>query len=149
MVSPTVVLLEAPHRIEALAKALAVLGERPVTVGRELTKQFEEIATVPAQALATWLAADTQRTRGEFALVLHATAQPKPQDDGLRVLAAFHGLLPGTTTDILSWMNRALPATGESPAANVRRKGYESESEITRSPLTTLTRKAAAKNNEL
>jgi len=66
-----------------------------------------------------------------------------------KFLAAFHGLLPGTTTDILSWMNRALPATGESPAANVRRKGYESESEITRSPLTTLTRKAAAKNNEL
>ena len=65
-----------------------------------------------------------------------------------KFLAAFHGLLPGTTTDILSWMNRALPATGESPAANVRRKGYESESALTRSPLTTLTRKAAAKNNE-
>jgi len=43
-----VVLLEAPHRIEALAGALATLGERPVTFGRELTKQFEEIATVPA-----------------------------------------------------------------------------------------------------
>ena len=46
-----VVLLEAPHRIEALAGALAALGERPVTVGRELTKQFEEIATVPRQRL--------------------------------------------------------------------------------------------------
>ena len=65
-----------------------------------------------------------------------------------KFLAAFHGLLPGTTTDILSWMNRALPATGESPAANVRRKGYESESTITRSSLTALTREAAAKNNE-
>ncbi|MBO2012628.1 SDR family NAD(P)-dependent oxidoreductase [Hymenobacter negativus] len=65
-----------------------------------------------------------------------------------KFLAAFHGLLPGTTTDILSWMNRALPATGESAAANARRTGFESESEITRSPLTTLTRKAAAKNNE-
>jgi NAD(P)-dependent dehydrogenase (short-subunit alcohol dehydrogenase family) len=66
-----------------------------------------------------------------------------------KFLAAFHGLLPGTTTNILSWMNRALPATGESAAANVRRTGFESESDITRSPLTTLTRKAAAKNNEL
>jgi NAD(P)-dependent dehydrogenase (short-subunit alcohol dehydrogenase family) len=65
-----------------------------------------------------------------------------------KFLAAFHGLLPGTTTDILSWMNRALPATGESPAANVRRTGFESESDITRSPLTALNRKAAAKNNE-
>jgi len=74
-----VVLLEAPHRIEALARALAVLGTRPVTVGRELTKQFEEIATVPAQALADWLTAGAQRTRGEFALLLH----PQPaQVDG-------------------------------------------------------------------
>jgi hypothetical protein len=65
-----------------------------------------------------------------------------------KLLAAFHGLLPGTTTDILSWMNRALPATGESPAANVRRTGFQSESTITRSPITKLTRKAAAQNNE-
>jgi 16S rRNA (cytidine1402-2'-O)-methyltransferase len=43
-----VVLLEAPHRIEALAGALAALGERPVTFGRELTKQFEDIVTLPA-----------------------------------------------------------------------------------------------------
>ena len=66
-----------------------------------------------------------------------------------KFLAAFHGLLPGTTTDILSWMNSALPATGESAAANVRRTGFQSESAITRSPLTGLSRKAAAKNNEL
>ncbi|HEX8330558.1 MAG TPA: SDR family oxidoreductase [Hymenobacter sp.] len=65
-----------------------------------------------------------------------------------KFLSAFHGLLPGTTTDILSWLNRALPATGESAAANVRRLGSESESEITRSPLTALTRKAARENNE-
>jgi 16S rRNA (cytidine1402-2'-O)-methyltransferase len=68
----TQVLLEAPHRIEATATALAALGPRPVTVGRELTKQFEEIATVPAQDLSAWLQANTQRTRGEFALVVHA-----------------------------------------------------------------------------
>lgn len=66
-----VVLLEAPHRIEALAKALSVLGERRVTVGRELTKQFEEIATVPASGMMDWLAIDANRLRGEFALVLH------------------------------------------------------------------------------
>jgi 16S rRNA (cytidine1402-2'-O)-methyltransferase len=76
----SVVLLEAPHRIEALARALAILGERRVTVGRELTKQFEEIATVAAAALPEWFAAGRDRTRGEFALVLH----PKPvaADDG-------------------------------------------------------------------
>jgi len=71
------VLLEAPHRIEALAAALAVLGTRPVTVGRELTKQFEEIATVAAQDLTAWLQSNAQRTRGEFALVVHAQAQER------------------------------------------------------------------------
>lgn len=71
-----VVLLEAPHRIEALAQALATLGQRPVTVGRELTKQFEDIATLPACGLSAWLAADSHRSRGEFALVLHAQAGP-------------------------------------------------------------------------
>ena len=76
----SVVLLEAPHRIEALARALAVLGERRVTVGRELTKQFEEIATVAAAALPDWFAAGRDRTRGEFALVLHPKAVA--EDDG-------------------------------------------------------------------
>ncbi|RZL92447.1 MAG: 16S rRNA (cytidine(1402)-2'-O)-methyltransferase, partial [Variovorax sp.] len=70
----SVVLLEAPHRIEALARALAVLGERRITIGRELTKQFEEIATVPAGDIAAWFAAGRDRTRGEFALVLHPVA---------------------------------------------------------------------------
>ena len=70
----TQVLLEAPHRIEALATALAHLGDRMVTVGRELTKQFEEISTVPANSLSDWIRANTQRTRGEFALVVHAQA---------------------------------------------------------------------------
>lgn len=83
------VLLEAPHRIEALALALSVLGERLVTVGRELTKQFEEIATVPADALVAWLAADANRLRGEFVLVLHplqATAEVAQDDRVLKLL---------------------------------------------------------------
>lgn len=88
------VLLEAPHRIEALARALAALGARPVTVGRELTKQFEEIATVAAQGLPAWLAAQSTRTRGEFALVVHpALASAAPTQD-LRVLQLLLPELP-------------------------------------------------------
>jgi len=79
-----VVLLEAPHRVAALAQALAALGQRPLTVGRELTKQFEEITTLAAADFAGWLAQDSNRTRGEFALVLHpgtaeTTATPQPR----------------------------------------------------------------------
>jgi 16S rRNA (cytidine1402-2'-O)-methyltransferase len=71
------VFLEAPHRIEAVAKDLAALGQRPLTVGRELTKQFEEIALMPAAGFSDWLKASTQRSKGEFALVLH----PMPQEN--------------------------------------------------------------------
>lgn len=77
-----VVLLEAPHRIEALAQSLAAAGARRLTIGRELTKQFEEIATVPAQDFAAWLAASAQRRRGEFALVLHPLPAAAGADDG-------------------------------------------------------------------
>ena len=67
------VLFEAPHRIESLAVALGqACPARVLTVGRELTKQFETVHTLPAGQLTAWLAADPNRTRGEFVLVLHA-----------------------------------------------------------------------------
>jgi len=85
------VLLEAPHRMQALAIALSSLGERTLTVGRELSKQFEEIASMRADTLVSWLATDPQRLRGEFTLVVHAPhAQvDAAQDDRiLRLLLA-------------------------------------------------------------
>jgi 16S rRNA (cytidine1402-2'-O)-methyltransferase len=67
------VLFEAPHRIEALARELArACGGRTLTLCRELTKQFESITTLAAAQLPDWLAADANRLRGEFVLVLHA-----------------------------------------------------------------------------
>lgn len=66
-----VVLLEAPHRIASLAQDIASLGERPLTVGRELTKQFEQVHTLACAELAGWLRADASHARGEFALLLH------------------------------------------------------------------------------
>lgn len=89
-----VVLLEAPHRIEPLAQALAALGARAVTVGRELTKQFEDVATMTCADLPRWLAADAQRARGEFVLVLHAMPQAPRPDEGLRVLKLLLPELP-------------------------------------------------------
>jgi 16S rRNA (cytidine1402-2'-O)-methyltransferase len=70
--SRTQVILEAPHRIEALAQQLSVLGERTLTVGRELTKQYEEIHNLSAQDFSAWLQGNANRTRGEFVLVIHA-----------------------------------------------------------------------------
>ena len=90
----SVVLLEAPHRIEALAQALTVFGERPLTVGRELTKQFEEIATVAAQDFSAWLAQDANRIRGEFALVLHPAPSSVASGPDTRVLKLLLAELP-------------------------------------------------------
>jgi 16S rRNA (cytidine1402-2'-O)-methyltransferase len=71
----TTVLFEAPHRIASLATALAErCGARRVTLGRELTKQFETVETLEARDLPAWLAADANRARGEFVLVLHGVA---------------------------------------------------------------------------
>ena len=69
------------------------MGPRLITVGRELTKQFEEIATLPAEGLSAWLAQDSNRLRGEFSLVLHpaaATATQGPQDHRILKLLLDH-----------------------------------------------------------
>jgi len=88
------VLFEAPHRIDALAAALAgACGQRSVTVGRELTKQFETVATMPADELPAWLAADANRSRGEFVLVVHALAATVAEADRPTFDATLHTLL--------------------------------------------------------
>ena len=85
----TQVWLEAPHRIESLAAVWSAgAAARPVTVCRELTKQFETVATMPASELPAWLASDIQRTRGEFVLVLHARDEAVAADGAAQDVAA-------------------------------------------------------------
>ncbi len=88
------IIFEAPHRIEALCRALGdAAPTRRVTLCRELTKQFETIVTLPASALGGWLAEDANRVRGEFVLVVHAPevaaeADAERHDATLRTLLA-------------------------------------------------------------
>ncbi len=90
----TQVLFEAPHRIESLAHGLADgCGARAVTLCRELTKQFECVVTQPAAELPAWLAADANRLRGEFVLVLHAVVAVESADAMARHDAALQTLL--------------------------------------------------------
>ena len=65
-----------------------------MTFGRELTKQFEEIATVPASDGPAWLAADANRLRGEFVVVLHGAPVAADAGDDLRVLKLLLAELP-------------------------------------------------------
>lgn len=91
-------LLEAPHRMAALAQALSTLGTRRLTIGRELTKQFEEIATLAASELPAWLAEQPQRLRGEFVLAIHPAsadaAQAGTHSPGVRILSLLMAELP-------------------------------------------------------
>ncbi len=90
----SIVLLEAPHRIEVVAKALGVLGDRKITIGRELTKQFEEIATFATHEFTAWLQQDSNRLRGEFVLVLHPLVTAAENEDAPRVLKLLLAELP-------------------------------------------------------
>lgn len=91
------VLLEAPHRIIEMAQALALLGDRAVTLAREITKQFEDIATMPACDLVGWLQASPQRVKGEFAIVLHPVAVQQESGEAERVLKLLLAELPTKT----------------------------------------------------
>ena len=80
----SLVLFEAPHRIAALLGALAAaMPDRRLTLCRELTKQFETVATMDAATAPAWLAADANRARGEFVLVLHAMPAVAGTQDAL------------------------------------------------------------------
>ena len=72
----TVVLYEAPHRLErTMADLLAVCGQnRPVAVCRELTKLFEEVIR------GTLGTVDVGTPRGEYVLVLGGAVPSQPGD---------------------------------------------------------------------
>jgi 16S rRNA (cytidine1402-2'-O)-methyltransferase len=122
------VLLEAPHRIEALAKDLGALGERMLTVGRELTKQFEEVAHIKAQDFSAWLQANANRTRGEFVLLVHpqsAAAEVEGSVDlaALRTLDVLLKELPLKTAVKLCAEITGQPRNALYDAALARRQG--------------------------
>ena len=68
----TLVFYEAPHRIIECVNDLAAIfgGERQITFARELTKLFESIHTLSLASAAEWLAADQNRQKGEFVLIV-------------------------------------------------------------------------------
>ena len=77
----TLVFYESPHRVLATLAAIGdVFGETPLVVGRELTKQFEEIVEGTAAALAERFAKGT--ARGEFTVVIpHTKGRAEPDAD--------------------------------------------------------------------
>jgi len=70
----TLVFYEAPHRIEETVADLVGLleADREIVIAREITKLFEQIERMPLPAAPAWLAADENRRRGEFVLLVSA-----------------------------------------------------------------------------
>lgn len=85
----TIVLYEAPHRVERTVADLAAVlgGDRPVAVARELTKLHEEVWRGTLDGAAAWLA--TTPPRGELVLVVGGAPAPaEATDDEVRAALA-------------------------------------------------------------
>ena len=64
-----VVLFEAPHRIRRLlGEILEILGDRRITIARELTKVHEELVSKPISVYLT----DLKEPVGEYTVIIHA-----------------------------------------------------------------------------
>ncbi|MFF1883993.1 16S rRNA (cytidine(1402)-2'-O)-methyltransferase [Pseudarthrobacter sp. NPDC058196] len=79
----TMVFFEAPHRLEAMLRALRERfgPDRPIAVCRELTKTYEEVIRGTIGELLQW--AEGNEVRGEIAVVLGGApeqAAGKPED---------------------------------------------------------------------
>jgi 16S rRNA (cytidine1402-2'-O)-methyltransferase len=101
-VPAAIVIYEAPHRVRATAADLtAALGaDRVLVIGRELTKAFETITRITLAEADAWFAADANRERGEFVLIVDVRP-PAPRDvdeilsaDAERLLVALLEELP-------------------------------------------------------
>ena len=85
----TLVFYEAPHRVaDTVADLVTVFGEtREIVFARELTKTFEEIHACPLSEATAWVAADPNRERGEYVLIVSGAAeQEKSAVETQRVL---------------------------------------------------------------
>jgi 16S rRNA (cytidine1402-2'-O)-methyltransferase len=91
---------EAPHRVRAAVEALAATLDpaRTLIVARELTKVYETITAMPLAEAPAWFAADTNRERGEFVLLVDApvavASAPALPIDADRLLDALLAELP-------------------------------------------------------
>ena len=93
----TLVFYEAPHRVvDTVADLVTVFGTtREIVFARELTKTFEEIHACALSAANAWLAADANRERGEYVLIVsEAAEQEKSAVEIQRVLEILLAELP-------------------------------------------------------
>ena len=82
----TVLMLESSHRIvDAVNDIADIAGAgRELVLARELTKTFEQIHADSAAGMREWLAADPDRQRGEFVLILAGAEESGADEADIR-----------------------------------------------------------------
>jgi short-subunit dehydrogenase len=94
------------------------------------------LLSISAERAARKIVDATRENRAELILSWQA-----------KLLARVHGVAPGMTSEALALVNRLLPAAHD--GSGQKRLGSESQSVITRSPLTALGKRAARRYNQL
>ena len=81
--SRTMILYEAPHHLmKTLEELYEVLGERRITLCRELTKKFETVLpTTLKEALAKY---ETEEPRGEYVLVIEGKSFEQKKEEAIK-----------------------------------------------------------------
>lgn len=104
------VLFEAPHRIAKTLQALAdhYGPDRPLAIGRELTKRFEEVARITTGSALAWLQMRPARLRGEFVLAVGAPVSAAANAAIAQTSDPHREARSGETTD-----DATMHATGE------------------------------------
>lgn len=96
----TLIFYEAPHRILASLKAMAMVfgGDRTAVVARELTKLHETVHQASLAELVEWVAADTNQQRGEIVVLVQGceTAHAQVDEATLSVLKRLAEVLPAS-----------------------------------------------------
>ena len=125
------VIYEAPHRVAATLRQLIALLDpaRSLTIARELTKTFETIVTLPLKDADAWVAADGNRERGEFVLIVDAAPASTPEreisGEARRLLAVLLEELPparaARVAAKITGMPRELLYEHASRASSIRR----------------------------
>ena len=130
--SRTLVIYESSHRIErCLDDIVEVLGsDRPLSLARELTKQFETVLRGSAAEIREQVANDADQRKGEFVLMIGGAAETPPatqsQLDGEQLMRVLAPLMPpkaaaATLVELIGgrkkdWYERIIAL--EKPSAN-------------------------------
>lgn len=78
----TLLIYESPYRIKDTLKVIhEQLGNRNVTIARELTKRFEEYIRGTVEELISW--AENTELRGEFCLVIEGSSKVHPSSEDM------------------------------------------------------------------